>query len=264
MWEGPDIGRVCYALEDASVAFGVMLRRIPDGSMHAIGAWSIAETASHVARCPAYFLAALRGELEHPEELDKIPEANAAALAADAERDLRVLADRHDAGEAELIAYARSLENDALCEPFADVKVPFSSALCVELGEVLVHGYDVARASRSRWTIEPHAAAMTVEGLVPLLPSVVDPVRSLGKQLRCELTVRHGPTVELELRGGVMSVDGPVERPLDCRISADPVAFLLLVYGRIALWRALVTGRMTAWGRRPWRAVSLKTALMKL
>jgi hypothetical protein len=49
---------------------------------------------------------------------------------------------------------------------------------------------------------------------------------------------------------------------VDCRISADPVAFLLVAYGRQAQWRPVLLGRMTAWGRRPWRAFALKRLLV--
>ena len=67
--------------------------------------------------------------------------------------------------------------------------------------------------------------------------------------------------IELRLRGagrhlwqlsdGHLEVDPPAPRPVDVTISADPVAFLLLSYRRMPLWRAILTGRSRAWGRRP-------------
>jgi hypothetical protein len=48
--------------------------------------------------------------------------------------------------------------------------------------------------------------------------------------------------------------DGPV----DCVISAHPVTYLLVVYGRMPLGRALLRGRMLAWGRRPWLGLRFK------
>ena len=46
--------------------------------------------------------------------------------------------------------------------------------------------------------------------------------------------------------------------PVDCVISADPVTFLLVVYGRMPLGRALLRGGMLAWGRRPWLGLCFK------
>jgi hypothetical protein len=52
----------------------------------------------------------------------------------------------------------------------------------------------------------------------------------------------------------VRAVGGPV----DCVISADPVTYLLVVYGRMSLRRALIGGGMLAWGRRPWLGMRFK------
>lgn len=49
---------------------------------------------------------------------------------------------------------------------------------------------------------------------------------------------------------------GPRER-VDCEIWADPVAFLLVGYGRLATWRAILSGGVLSWGRRPWTAARL-------
>jgi hypothetical protein len=46
-------------------------------------------------------------------------------------------------------------------------------------------------------------------------------------------------------------------RRIDAHISADPAAFLLVVYRRQSLWRNLAAGRLLARGRRPWLAVTL-------
>jgi hypothetical protein len=50
----------------------------------------------------------------------------------------------------------------------------------------------------------------------------------------------------------------PVGGPVDCVISADPVTFLLVAYGRMPLSRALLHGGILAWGRRPWLGLHFK------
>jgi hypothetical protein len=45
--------------------------------------------------------------------------------------------------------------------------------------------------------------------------------------------------------------------PVDVHVSADPAALLLVVYRRQSQWRHLAGGRLLAWGRRPWLALTL-------
>jgi hypothetical protein len=50
---------------------------------------------------------------------------------------------------------------------------------------------------------------------------------------------------------GVLDVVGDVDR-VDCHVSADPVALLLIAYGRRSQWVPILTGKLIAWGRQPW------------
>jgi hypothetical protein len=51
-------------------------------------------------------------------------------------------------------------------------------------------------------------------------------------------------------------VDPSEARPIDAHISADPAALLLVLYRRQSQWRHLVLGRLVAWGRKPWLALT--------
>ena len=44
---------------------------------------------------------------------------------------------------------------------------------------------------------------------------------------------------------------------VDCHVSADPVALLLVAYGRRSQWVPILTGRLVAGGRKPWLGVRL-------
>lgn len=257
----PSIGRLCDALEAASARFVALLRSEPDPSAHAIGTWSVGETAAHVSMSGGYFLAVLRGEMDDPEVIDENAENNARYLATHPERRPSVLADLAEANDGALVAHARTLEGDPIVEPFAGAKVPASSALAVELGEVLVHGYDIARAARARWTIPRAEAALAVEGFVPLLPFIVDEERARGRRLRCELRIRGGARVVVALEGPTLELEPPSGDPVDCTMSVDPATFLLLTFRRVGLAGVILRGRVTAWGRRPWRAMSLQTVM---
>ena len=64
------------------------------------------------------------------------------------------------------------------------------------------------------------------------------------------------------MAGNEATVEPSPNVPVDCRISAGPVAFLLVAYGRQAQWQPVLLGRITAWGRRPWRAFALQRLLV--
>lgn len=264
MVEGPSsslVGRLCDALDAASERFVALLRRGPDPTAPAIGTWTVGETAAHVSRSPTYFLSVARGEVTDPHALDDVARTNAEHLAADPERDPQVLADRLEPAHEAFVSFVRTVDGDPLVRPFGGVEVPLSSVLTVELAELLVHGDDIARAVRIGWPIPRDEAAITLDGLLPLLPFVVDEERARTVEMRCELRVRGGDRALLVLEGGRLRVERPSAAPVDCRMSVDPAAFLLLAYRRIGMLGPIVRGRIVAWGRRPWRAASLQTVL---
>jgi hypothetical protein len=45
---------------------------------------------------------------------------------------------------------------------------------------------------------------------------------------------------------------------IDCHLWADPVALMLVVYGRIGQWGPIARGRLLAWGRKPWLGLKFK------
>ena len=251
---------MCAALAGSGARLSAIMRRVSDPGPRAIGTWSIGETARHVAAGPGYFLAAARGEAEL-ESLDNIGAGNAHELAEDPERDPRVLADRFDEAIGALVSYARTVHDDPLVQPFTDVKVPLSCLLAIELGEVLVHGYDIARAAKLAWRIEPAHAVLAHQGSIPVLPFLLDKQRAAGVRMRLELRIRGMARQVITISNGALQVQPPSSEPVDCRMSVDPVAYLLLIWNRISPWRALLRGQLAVWGRRPWRVNTLQPLL---
>lgn len=257
----PIVARLCDALLRASDRLVRSLRTDPEPSARAIGTWTVGETAAHASWSPTYFLAVARGEMTEPHAIEDVARNNAEVLATDPERRPRVLADRLERGDEELVSYVRTLEGDPILRPFEGVDVPLSTVLAVELGELLVHGEDIARAARLPGCIPGDEAALTLEGFLPILPFAVDERRAIGCTMRCELRIRHGARARLVLEDGVLRV-GPVSSgPVDCRISADPAALLRLVFHRTGIVGPIVRGELFAWGRRPWRAMVLLRVL---
>jgi hypothetical protein len=236
------------------------MRQISDPSRHAVGTWSIGETAAHVSGSGAYFLASLRGEVEL-ERLDEVDTGNALALTQFPERDTRVLADRLVKGGEALVAYARKVHGDPPATPFAGVEVPLSTVLGIELGELLVHGHDIARAAGLPWEIDKADAIATLQASLPMLPFLLDTERAAGVRLAVDLRVRGMRPVLVRVEDGSLSVEDPDGQYVDLHIAVDPAAYLLLTWNRIPPWQPILRGQLLVWGRRPWRVNELAALL---
>jgi hypothetical protein len=64
--------------------------------------------------------------------------------------------------------------------------------------------------------------------------------------------MRGGPRAFVSLRDGRLSVSDRRPEEVDCWISADAAAYLLVGYGRRSQWSALAKGQVLAYGRKPW------------
>jgi uncharacterized protein (TIGR03083 family) len=129
------------------------------------------------------------------------------------------------------------------------------------LGEVTIHGLDIARASHVKWPISPECARMIIGSVfTAMLPSMVS--ADIAEAMSFDVQIRGGgPRFVVRLANGVAAVaphDG--EEKADCVISGEPVTFLLLGYGRVSQQRAILSGRVLAWGRKPWQALSFNKA----
>jgi uncharacterized protein (TIGR03083 family) len=116
--------------------------------------------------------------------------------------------------------------------------------------DVLVHGYDVSCAVGAPWPIDPGHALLTIGSYAPLLRLVVNPETTQGLTAAYGVTIRGGPTLTVRFTDGQFALEPP-GADVDCEISVDPVAFLLVLTARLSRWPAVSLGLITAGGRRP-------------
>jgi hypothetical protein len=129
------------------------------------------------------------------------------------------------------------------------VTVPVMTAAL--LGEHVVHGLDITRAAGLPWAITPEDANMVLTGLMAMVPGYVDRKAAAGRHLSYGLRLRGGPGYRLSFDDGTLTVTEPGQKT-DCVISADPVAFLLVGFGRTSQWGPIIRRKMVARGRKPW------------
>jgi hypothetical protein len=264
------LGEACDALDGVIPRFADLVRSAPDPAAPAVGCWTVAEVAAHVGHACAGNLLAARTLGPSPTEAfpegDDLPDAaarfNAWNLAGDPERDLSELASRIEQRGAELVTSVASAAPDHKAAWLAGAVVPAPALPTHLLLECLVHGHDIARASGRRWPIARSDAAIAGRFL-PLLfrcltpaarASFVDPAVARDASACFDVRVREGGRNFFVFERGVLTVEDPSDRPVDCHISADPVAFLLVGFKRVSVMQPALTGRIVAWGRKPWLA----------
>ena len=154
-----------------------------------------------------------------------------------------------------MLADLASQPDDAVLLWHGGIPLPAPATLGAVVGELVFHGHDVARAVDVAWPIERRDALPIVDFFCAATPYVVDAEAARGVVRTFEIRVRGHDTFTFAFRDGVLAVTpGRAERP-DVRVSADPVAFLLVGYRRAGLVRPILTGKLLAWGRRPWLAL---------
>jgi len=275
-----DRGRAALVTEVGRVA--ALLRSLERPVQPAVGSWNAAEVAVHLSQAFVAVPGLARGDLSEVFEL--LPGARrpsgallgdlwdlagttVAAVRSEEERRPEVLADRL---EQRCAAFLREMDGRAPDEPrgwmVEGVTVPLATLTFHLLSETVVHGWDIARADGRPWAIDPSSAAMAADHFfLPLIGrlgrSVVDQEAGAGVRACFDLRVRGGERHHLVFDDGDLAVEAPSDRAVDCHLSADPAALVLVTFGRVNQWRAIARGQLVAWGRRPWLAPRLRSLL---
>ena len=236
-------------------AWRELVGRIEDPQAIAIGHWTARDVVVHVCHLYELFAQLVAGGKSPIRDHLTIGEEWDALVKADPQQDLGAAADR--AVEA-ADAFIRAATADVWEEEVwwhGDLRVPVYSLAGFLVNEAEVHSFDVARSQDDDWELSRSKAVEGIVGLLPVLPYFV--YAEQAKELRAvyELRVRSGPTVYITVRDGVLSIDA-TPAPADCKLSVDPVEYVLVGFGRRSQWVPIATGKIVAWGKKPW--LSLK------
>jgi uncharacterized protein (TIGR03083 family) len=163
---------------------------------------------------------------------------------------------------AHVLDVVRGLSEDATFTWWSGAEARVETAIGLLVGERLVHGWDISRALDMPWPIDPGHASIAMAASFAAMPLIVDEAAASGMNAVFEMSLRGHERYELRFTdGNLVTSHAGRARDVDCRISADPVALLLTGYGRVPQWRAIVRGRLLAWGRRPWVGLRLGRVL---
>jgi len=264
-----DPAEVRVALATTAARVIKLVRSIEKPEAPAVGNWNAGDVAVHLAHVWENLTALADAKMEAPlQDIETLGSLTEALVTQEGDRTPAALADRIAARAAAFLADSSPLTRDAPSPWLVQgIVVPRVALACHILSECLVHGHDIARAQGVRWTIEPAHASLALMGFAfPLLArldprAMVDQQRTAGFEACYELSVRGAGHVFLLISEGAMTVAPQPRRRVDCHVSAAPATLLLLLFGRINQWSAILSGRLLAWGPKPWLGPKLRHVL---
>jgi uncharacterized protein (TIGR03083 family) len=217
-------------------------------------AWTVREAAVHLAWGPPRIAAFATGQFDlSAMQFDK--EVHAArmrsVIADNPETDPRKLAEQIREGYGVLMEVIATVPADQPIAYYAGLRPTVAELASQNLGEPLLHGYDLASAVGVPWPIDPGYAAVAVRGYQRVLFSLIfQPAASVGLEATYRVEVARIEPFHARIADATYT---PLEAPgsVDCVISADPVTALLVISGRLSQWPAIALGRLTFTGDRP-------------
>lgn len=237
-----------------------LVRGIPDPNAASIGTWRVSDVAAHLSHVFRTDADAIAGRPIPPVTVTTagMAELTEAWLAEDAARDPRVLADRiEELAETFDVVASRCTSTDVAW--LQGARLSPSAVACHLLEECLVHGHDIARALGRPWPIRRRHARLAVEGgalpIIAALPPTAFVHQERGRSFRArfDMRLRGGGRTQLVFEDGSLLLDSEAGADVDAHLSAEPADLMLVFLGRQAIWKPLATGKLAAWGRRPWK-----------
>lgn len=238
-----------------------VLSNVRDPNAPATNRWTVTDVAAHIAGNLEVCTAMVRGVPSPAGSIDAIGALNDLVIATLGERDIHRLGEHIEAHAAAYIEAISSLDGDPMVPWHAHLHVPASTLAGLSLGETIVHGLDISRATDQPWPVRTEWARTVIGGALPVLPHYLKPDRVAGRRMRFEIRFRGSEptTAHLLIADGRLTVaEGSAGGDkVDCYVSADPWAFIRVMYGRSGLGAPLAAGKIVAWGRRPWLGLRL-------
>ena len=215
--------------------------------------WDVAELTAHLISLPAVYRAqnALAEPFVPPESWPDFSRASRAHITS---TDLGELADML---LDEVDTFLRELDGlgQSGMAPRTLYGQPTTAANLAAgmLSELILHGMDIAAITGSEVMLTKQQALAIIPAMMALVPAFIDPER--GR--RCEgvyhMKFRGGDEYHFRVtEDGALSVHSGKPDKADCHLIADPATYILLGFERTGQVKAVLTGKIIAYGRKPW------------
>lgn len=223
--------------------------------------WTVQQAVAHVLTVAhRYRDIARTGDFHRagsPAEVAEINQAQLEAVIAPVPK----LADELQAVEPEIDSLFDTITSERSTLVFhAGVVVDDITAQTNWLGELLLHGRDVARAAKSRWDLPERDMLLIARGMMQIAPAFVRSASPPRTNIRVtfHLPGARPYLIHIHERTAEVRESRPSDRP-DAVLRAPASTFTQLLYQRITPLTAARRGLMVVGGRRPWRALRLQS-----
>ena len=242
------------ALADNVARVAGVLRTLPDLATPIGGGsiWTVREAAVHLAAWTNVYADIAVGVPSPVTELTPAflaamsEQLNADVAESDPGRVTDLLTDATD----RYLRITAGWAGDQMTPYHAGLPVDLADLTTILAADFVLHGYDIACAVGVPWLLDAGHALLTLGAYAPLLGHVCNPATTAGLTVAYGVAVRGGPTLTVRFTDGAFALEAPGD-PVDCEISVDPVAFLLVFSGRLPRWPAITLGLVSAGGARP-------------
>lgn len=217
--------------------------------------WTVGDLVLHLAQGVEVAGGLQEGKPSPFTDMLRIAETNARLLTEDSERNIDLLARRFVSGFRAMEKRFREMPDDFVVPFHAGNAFSPPQAMVMMSSELLIHGWDLAQVTGEPYVIDPQDACRIMYTITPLMPEMIVEDVARGFVATYEICLRGGECLRLHFDDGELSVSHvDPGGPADCRVDADPVAFLLMGYGRGSQLMPILTGKIRAVGRKPWLA----------
>jgi len=248
------LDQVRAGLREASARTTALVEALPDTGVAIPGLeWTVREAAAHLVNLGVRYAEMVKGE---PLGYDSLAPQDCARMNGQLIADIP----ESDAGKLAALIHEgtdRLLEATARCDDEQTVlwhchtHVGVPHLVAIAIAEHLLHGYDIAVAARRPWPITSEQAALALFGYGAAYGLCVNPATTAGHTAGYGIELRTGERFTIRFVDGEYMIEAPDSGPVDCTISADPVAFLLVGAGRMTQWEAIALGALEVGGDRP-------------
>ncbi|MEU4335910.1 maleylpyruvate isomerase N-terminal domain-containing protein [Micromonospora lupini] len=255
------------ALRTAADRFTDMVATAPSPTVEVTADWTLADTVAHVVSIAALYVSRMEGtdvairvpgleDMLAVTNVDTVADVNNHVLAHFTERDPRVLLAQLDTAVAHLLA--TTADPRSTVSWLGNARVTVGGLFAHLTNELLVHGWDIARALRRPWPMpDEHAALywdlfmfdMLRDSYGVLLNTALPMPRH---HVSVQFQSRFTPTTTLTLGDRRVWI-APPDDPFDVRVRFQPARFNLMMFGRIGIAEAVLRRDVVIGGPRPWR-----------
>lgn len=251
-------------LPEVARRFSELVHRLP-ADARATAEWTVADTAAHVASIATMYTSILAPgggpvpfkplvEPVRTVTVDTVADLNVMALRHFTNRDPESLTTGLRSDVDTILRITEGADHDRTVPWLGDSRVPVGGVLAHLVNELLIHGWDMARAQHVPWSVPAREAApffaLFLVGMIRNgTGSLLDGPPPTDRRIAVAFRSRYTDPVTLVLRRGQVTAE---HGPGDVTVRFDPAALNLMMFGRVSRARTALTGKVVVSGRRPW------------